>query len=119
MFEGRQQKLADFVAWSKQHITGDEKSQAHIFLDRLFQAFGQKGCLDVGGSPEYRIRKADEDGGGIAFADFVWKPTVLIEMKKRGANVSRAELVVAARSGATHHGQSGQATPAPPRLSGL
>ena len=56
MYEGRQEKLREFVDWTTQHITGDEKSQAHIFLDRLFQAFGQRGCLDVGGSPEYRIR---------------------------------------------------------------
>lgn len=24
------------------------------------------------------------DGGGTAFADYVWKPVVLVEMKKRG-----------------------------------
>lgn len=30
--------IAAFVAWTQRHITGDEKSQAHIFLDRLFQA---------------------------------------------------------------------------------
>ena len=62
------------------------KSQAQIFLDRLFQAFGQPGCLDVGGTPEFRIHKADEDGGGTAFADYVWKPVVLMEMKKRGTD---------------------------------
>ena len=89
MYQARSQKLRDFAAWAAQHITGDEKSQAHIFLDRLFQAFGQKGCLEVGGSPEYRIRKSDEDGGGTAFADYVWKPIVLIEMKKRGTDLSR------------------------------
>ena len=36
-----------------------------------------------------RIRKASEDGGGTAFADYVWKPVVLIEMKKRGADLSK------------------------------
>ena len=30
--------LAAFVEWSAAHITGDEKGQARIFLDRLFQA---------------------------------------------------------------------------------
>src|SRR5690606_24165037 len=34
-------------------------------------------------------RKAREDGGGTAFADYVWKPVVLIEMKKRGTDLSR------------------------------
>jgi len=81
--------LREFAAWVKQHITGDEKGQAQIFLDRLFQAFGQAGSLDVGGHPEFRIRKAEQDGGGTAFADYVWKPVVLIEMKKRGENLQK------------------------------
>lgn len=83
------EKLSEFTAWCGKHITGDEKGQAQIFLDRLFQAFGQPGSLDVGGHPEFRIRKADEDGGGTAFADYVWKPVVLIEMKKRGENLQK------------------------------
>jgi hypothetical protein len=83
------EKLAEFTAWCQKNITGDEKGQAQIFLDRLFQAFGQPGSLDVGGHPEFRIRKADEDGGGTAFADYVWKPVVLIEMKKRGENLQK------------------------------
>ena len=83
------EKLAEFTAWCQKNITGDEKGQAQIFLDRFFQAFGQPGCLDVGGTTEFRIRKADEDGGGTAFADYVWKPVVLIEMKKRGENLQK------------------------------
>src|SRR6266850_1935085 len=85
----REEKLSQFVTWVQKHITGDEKGQAQIFLDRLFQAFGQAGCLDVGGTIEFRVRKADEDGGGTAFADYVWKPVVLIEMKKRGENLQK------------------------------
>src|SRR5258706_14413965 len=84
----REQSLASFVAWTDHNISGDEKGQAQIFLDRLFQAFGQAGSLDVGGKPEFRIRKSTEDGGGTAFADYVWKPVVLIEMKKRGVNLA-------------------------------
>ena len=83
------EKLAEFTAWCAKHITGDEKGQAQIFLDRLFQAFGQAGSLDVGGTAEFRVRKADEDGGGVSFADFVWKPVVLVEMKKRGEDLQR------------------------------
>ena len=82
-------KLSEFVAWCDKNITGDEKGQAQIFLDRLFQAFGQAGCLDVGGHTEFRIRKAHEDGGGTAFADYVWKPIVLTEMKRRGENLQK------------------------------
>jgi restriction-modification enzyme MmeI-like protein len=83
------EKLSEFTAWCRKNITGDEKGQAQIFLDRLFQAFGQSGCLDVGGTTEFRIRKTTEDGGGTSFADYVWKPVVLIEMKKRGETLSR------------------------------
>ena len=85
----RESLLNDFVSWCQSNITGDEKGQAQIFLDRLFQAFGQRGSLDVGGTAEMRIRKASEDGGGTSFADYVWKPVVLIEMKKRGVDLSR------------------------------
>src|SRR5258707_254183 len=70
------ENLAAFAAWTRQHITGDQKGRPQIFLDRLFQAFGQPSCLDVGGTTEFRIRKSDEDGGGTAFADYVWNPVV-------------------------------------------
>ncbi|HNU01405.1 MAG TPA: N-6 DNA methylase [Acidobacteriota bacterium] len=82
-------RLKSFVDWVRQHIRGDEKSEAQIFLDHLFQSFGHPGCLDIGGQTECRLRKAAEDGGGIAFADFIWKPVVLIEMKKRGAELHK------------------------------
>jgi hypothetical protein len=59
MQEIRSSKLRTFVEWSGKHITGDEKGQAQIFLDRLFQAFGQKGSLDVGGEPEMRMFDAE------------------------------------------------------------
>ena len=85
----RASQLSAFVAWANAHITGDEKGQAQIFLDRLFQAFGHPGSLDVGGEAECRVRKAGEDGGGTSFADYVWKPVVLIEMKKRGTDLSK------------------------------
>ncbi len=85
----RKELLTQFVEWAGAHITGDEKSQAQIFLDRLFIALGHKGCLDVGGTPEFRIRKPKDSGGGVAFADYVWKPHVLIEMKKRGTDLAK------------------------------
>ena len=89
MSDERRTLLSAFVQWCDKHITGDETGQAQIYLDRLFQALGHKGCLDVGGTPEFRIRKPRESGGGTAFADYVWKPHVLIEMKKRGADLSK------------------------------
>lgn len=83
----RQQRLADFVQWCEDHITGDEKGQAQVFLDHLFRAFGQPGVLDVGANYEERVKKTQ---GGTALADLVWKPHILIEMKKRGADVATA-----------------------------
>ncbi len=80
-------KLAEFAACGQKNITGDEKGQDHIFFDRLFQAFGQSGCLDVGTTTEFRVRKSHEDGGRTAFVDYVWKPVVLVEMKKRRQNL--------------------------------
>lgn len=83
----RQQRLREFVTWCQEHLRGDEKGEAQVFLDRLFKAFGQPGCLEVGGRLETRVKSRDR--GGTAFADYVWKPVVLIEMKKRGEDLAR------------------------------
>jgi hypothetical protein len=89
MAQDRKSRLQEFVDWAAAFTSGDEKGNAQLFLDRLFQAFGQKGALEVGGKLEFRIRKAKEDGGSTVFADYVWKPLVLIEMKKRGTDLRR------------------------------
>jgi hypothetical protein len=49
--------LSQFTAWCAAHITGDEKGEAQIFLDRLFQAFGHK-------QPSLPIMKMNHNGGG-------------------------------------------------------
>ena len=36
-------KLAGFSAWCVKNLAGDEKGEAQISLDGLFQAFGQSG----------------------------------------------------------------------------
>ncbi len=82
------EKLTEFVRWCQQHLTGDEKGEAQIFLDHLFQALGWAGGLkDAGATLEMRVPKTDQ--GGVAFADLVWKPVVLVEMKRRGANLQK------------------------------
>ncbi|MCA3511809.1 MAG: class I SAM-dependent DNA methyltransferase [Rhodobacter sp.] len=68
-----------FVAYAKT-LKGDEKGEAQVFCDRLFQAFGHKGYKEAGAELEYRVKKAS--GKGTNFADLVWKPRLLIEMKK-------------------------------------
>jgi len=42
---------------------------------------------EAGATLEMRVKKAD--GKGTSFADLVWKPVVLIEMKKRGEDLTR------------------------------
>jgi hypothetical protein len=56
-------KLAEFVAWCQKHVTGDEKGDAQLFLDRLFQAFGHAGLKEAGATLEFRVTKAAEAGG--------------------------------------------------------
>lgn len=79
-------KLQTFTEWVAKHISGDEKGEAQVFLDRLFQAFGWNGLKEAGATCELRVKNTT---GGTSFADLVWKPVVVIEMKKRGADLSK------------------------------
>ncbi len=77
-----------FIQWCKTHIKGDEKGEAQIFLDHFFVALGYPGGLkSAGASLEFRI-KSNENKRSTSFADLVWKPRVLIEMKKRNEDLS-------------------------------
>jgi hypothetical protein len=84
------ESLQKFVTYCQQHITGDEKGQAQVFLDRFFRAFGHDGALEAGATYEERIEKSSKKGQ-IGFADLVWKKHVLIEMKKRGEDLTKRE----------------------------
>jgi len=79
-------QLQAFTAWVAEHLKGDEKGEAQIFLDRLFKGFGHAGWAEAGATCEERIKK---DTGGTSFADLVWKPRVVIEMKRRGTDLSK------------------------------
>jgi len=87
--QSRETLLKDFVDWCAAHITGDEKGEAQTFIDQLLRAFGHKGARDVGGTFEERIRQLFDDKKKTSFADYVWKPVVLIEMKKRGTDLAK------------------------------
>nr|WP_322712577.1 DNA methyltransferase [Nostoc sp. ChiSLP03a]MDZ8213825.1 DNA methyltransferase [Nostoc sp. ChiSLP03a] len=82
------ESLDKFVIFCKQHIKGHEKKEAQTFLDRFFRAFGYEGALEAGASYEEAIKQGSKKGK-TGFADLVWKPRVLIEMKKRGENLSK------------------------------
>lgn len=73
--------LNDFVAYAST-LDGDEKGEAQVFCDRLFRAFGHEGYKEAGAILEYRIKKTS--GKGTSFADLIWKPRLLVEMKKSG-----------------------------------
>ena len=77
--------LKSFQTYVQNHIRGDEKGESQVFLDRLFVAFGHNGHKEAGATLEERIKK--NDSKGTSFADLIWKPRLLIEMKKRGAKL--------------------------------
>jgi len=64
----------------------DEKGQAQVFCERLFQAFGHAGYLEAGATLEARVDK--KVGKGKKFIDLIWKPNVLLEMKKAGEKLN-------------------------------
>lgn len=74
-------RLKAFVAYAKK-LDGDEKGEAQVFVDRLFQAFGHEGYKEAGAVLEFRLKK--RGGRGTSFADLLWRPHLLLEMKKRG-----------------------------------
>lgn len=79
-------RLGAFALWRSTNLRGDEKGEAQVFLDRLFIALGYEGVFEAGAGLEFRLRN---DAGGTSFADLMWKPRVLIEMKKAGTDLRR------------------------------
>lgn len=84
MSDSRSDSLHRFVNYVAA-LSGDEKGEAQVFLDRLFQAFGHAGYKEAGATLESRVRAKDKS---TRFADLLWAPRVLIEMKKRGQNLA-------------------------------
>ena len=82
------ESLSKFVNFCQQHITGQERKEAQTFLDRFFRAFGHEGALEAGATYEEAIKKSSKTGK-TGFADLVWKPRVLIEMKKRTEDLNK------------------------------
>ena len=80
------ERIKFFLDWFK-NCKGSEKGEGQIFFDRLFQAFGNPGVLGAGAVCEKPVKK--RDGKGTAFADLVWKPRVIIELKKRGTELQK------------------------------
>lgn len=85
--ETLQQDLADFIAYRRNLLTGDEKGEAQVFLDRMFKAFGHGGVREAGATLEARVRNAESRG--TSFADLLWESRCIIEMKKAGTDLSK------------------------------
>ncbi|MDE0118801.1 MAG: N-6 DNA methylase [Bdellovibrionales bacterium] len=81
-----QERIKAFLDWFK-NCKGSEKGEGQIFFDRLFQAFGNTGVLGAGAVCEKPLKK--REGKGVSFADLVWKPRVIIELKKRGTPLQK------------------------------
>jgi type II restriction/modification system DNA methylase subunit YeeA len=82
------ESLQKFVSFVQQHLKGDEKGESQNFLDRFFRAFGHEGAIEAGATFEERVKKGSKKGK-TGYADLVWKPRVLIEMKKRGEDLNK------------------------------
>ncbi len=67
-------------------LKGDEKGEAQVFCDRLFQAFSHAGYKEAGADLEFRVKAK---GKTTKFADLLWRPRLLLEMKKRGENLEK------------------------------
>ncbi|MFD9954944.1 DNA methyltransferase [[Kitasatospora] papulosa] len=79
------QRIDEFVRYRQEFLSGDEKGESQIFLDRLFQAFGHSGVVEAGATLEHRLKKKDDKG--TSFADLLWPGRCLIEMKKSGVDL--------------------------------
>ena len=96
------ESLEKFAVFART-LRGDEKSEAQLFLDHLFRAFGHGGGVaEAGATFEYRVAKKpgspqlelfkggrNKQKGGKKFADLLWPGRVLIEMKSRGASLEK------------------------------
>ena len=82
----RKKKIKEFLSYFQKHIQGNEKGEGQIFFEHLLQAFGNAGIKEVGATCEELIKKKK---GKRGFADFIWEPRVIIELKKRGEPLSK------------------------------
>jgi SAM-dependent methyltransferase len=83
--EDTRNKIISFVEYVRQ-LKGDERGEAQVFCDRLFQAFNHQGYKETGAELESRIKAK---GKSTKFADLLWRPRLLLEMKKRGEKLEK------------------------------
>lgn len=79
MIKDIEDNLRAFITYVKNNMRGYERGEAQLFLERLFQSFGNEGILEAGASLEAQV-KIDIT---TKFCDLLWPKKVLIEMKSR------------------------------------
>lgn len=77
--------IKSFVGYART-LRGDERGESQVFCDRLFKAFGHEGYKEAGAELEFRVRAK---GQTTKYADLLWTPRLLLEMKKRGEKLER------------------------------
>jgi len=81
------ENIHHFLNFCQQYITGRERGEAQIFLDRFFQAFGYKEGLREAGAICEEVVPDGSRKGNTGFADLFWRrerlDSVLIEMKSK------------------------------------
>jgi len=80
-----EERLADFIEYASNRLTGYEKGEAQLFLDHLFVAFGHKGVVEAQAKLECQLTIDDR----TKYADLLWPKRVLIEMKGRGEKLEK------------------------------
>lgn len=77
-------------------LDGDEKGEAQVFCDRLFQAFGWPGYKEAGARLESRVPIVGKQGKTTKrFIDLLWpsappsRAGCLVEMKRRGEKLEQ------------------------------
>jgi len=76
--------IREFIEYART-LKGDEKGEAQVFCDRLFKGFGHGGYKEAGATLEFRVKGAKS----TKFADLLWRPRLLMEMKKRGEKLQK------------------------------
>lgn len=79
-----EQKIVEFIDYVLTNLKGSEKSEAQLFLDRLFIAYGNKGIMEAGATLEKQIIIDTK----TKFCDLLWPKVVLFEMKSRGEKLA-------------------------------
>lgn len=79
-------KIKNFVNYVRHTLKGDEKGEDQFFYEALFKAFGHKGCREAGAQTQFRVKSP---GQHTKFADLVWRPRLLLEMKSRGEKLEK------------------------------